>query len=524
MLNAGRIWLARHKQTVNALNVFPVPDGDTGTNMSQTMTVACRELGDGDHAGEVAQRLAQGALMGARGNSGVILSQIWRGFADEVGTSAEITPTLFAAGLQNSADTAYRGVMTPVEGTILSVMRAAAAAAVIGQDEDMLALLDQTLTASRAALAKTPEQLPILKQAGVVDSGGQGLVFLFEGMVRYLRGELLIEEGSAETTPVLTPQALAQPTNGQLVYPYDVQFLLSGDDLNIAQVRQDIGAMGDSTVIVGDAHMIKVHVHVADPGVPLSYGVSLGMIHDVVVENMQEQMEEIISDSHLLDVTLDARQIGVVAVAVGAGLQTAFASLGVAEVIDGGQTNNPSTAEIYQAILRVPSQRVIVLPNNKNILMAAQKAAELSEKQVHVVPTDTIPQGIGAMMNYAPDGELAAVVEGMCAAAEEIISAEITRAVRNVTIDAVDVTAGQLISIVDGKLQAASAVLDDVLLATLAQIDLDERELLTLYYGAEVTEAEAHASALLIEQNYPDLEIEIVNGGQPHYLFILGIE
>lgn len=530
MLKAGRIWLARHKEIVNAQNVFPVPDGDTGTNMSQTMAAACRDLRHGAHAGKMAQRAASGAFMGARGNSGVILSLILRGFAEVVGEHERIDGRLFAAGLRKSAEIAYQGVNAPVEGTILTIIRTAADSATAHKDETFPAIFEKMLIASHAALANTPNQLPILKQAGVVDSGGQGLVYLLEGMVQGWRGEL--QESAEDVSPAsdTTPQALARPTNGQIENRYDVQFLLQGDALNFAQIRQEINAMGDSGVIVGDERLIKVHIHVNDPGKPLSYAVSLGAISDVVVENMQLQMEAIINgendvfDSHMMDAELQAGQIGVVAVAAGAGLRMVLGSLGVSVVVDGGQTNNPSTEEIYAAIERVPSSRIVVLPNNKNIIMTAKAAGALSDKQVVVVPTRTVPQGIGAMIDYAPDGELEDVAKQMEAAAGEIGSAEITRAVRNTTLNGIDVREGELIGIIDGKLNAASTQLSEMIRDTLTHLDMDERELLTLYYGADVTQSDAQTVAQQISQLYPEIEIEIVDGGQPHYFYILGVE
>ncbi len=526
MLQAGRIWLSRHKEIVNAQNVFPVPDGDTGTNMSQTMAVACQALGDSQHAGEVAMRVARGAFMGARGNSGVILSQIWRGFADVVGEHGEIDGKLFAAGLRHSAETAYQSVTNPIEGTILTIIRAAADAATTAQDKPIINLLEQIVTASRSVLAKTPDQLPILKQTGVVDSGGQGLVYLFEGMLKFLQGELLLEDAAMplHSTNALTAQALARPDDGRIANPYDVQFLLHGENLNVTHIRDEIKGMGDSAVIVGDSHTIKVHVHVKDPGVPLSYAVTLGEMTDVVVENMQTQMQEIIADSHIMDAELKTDQIGLVAVALGDGLQSAFRRLGATIIIDGGQTNNPSITEIYDAVEQMHSERVIILPNNKNILMAAEAASTLSRKQVRVVPSQTIPQGICAMIDYAADGVFEIVVERMKIAMEDVSSAEITLASRNATIDSAEVVEGELIAIVNGKLQASGDQLFDVIDETLSHLAIEDCELLTLYYGVDVRMRDAADVAQYIEQLYPEIEVELIRGGQPHYLYILGAE
>lgn len=537
LIFAGLTWLDRHRDHVNALNVFPVPDGDTGTNMLLTMRSAYKRIEDDTeelHIGRMAEKVRRGAMMGARGNSGVILSQIWRGFAESVKEKEEIDAQDFVDAFQNSADVAYNGVITPVEGTILTVSRSIANAAsdAAYHTADLRYMLTQIVEHSQQALAKTPDQLPVLKQAGVVDSGGQGLVYIFEGMLRRAHGERF-EDGEdrlsfrRETT---SAQALARPEDGNIENPYDVQFILLGNNLDVERIRGTIDSMGDSTLVVGDSETIKVHVHVKDPGQPLSYGASLGAITDVVVENMQEQMEEIIaggmkpSANGIQPPTIEPGQIGVVAVAPGKGLRDAFMSMGVCVLINGGQTNNPSTEEIFAAIQDVPSDKVIVLPNNKNILLAAEAARDLSTKNVVVLPTRTVPQGMCAMVGYDRAGELDDVVAAMEESAEDVATAEITTAVRDVTLDGVDVAAGQLISIVDGKLCASGADLTDLLHTTLDNLEMDDCEIVTLYYGADVSAHQAQTIADQIEALYPDVEVELVSGGQPHYHYILGAE
>lgn len=538
---AGLVNLDHHKAHVNSLNVFPVPDGDTGTNMLLTMQSAYSRIEDDTaegHVGRMADRVARGALMGARGNSGVILSQIWRGFAKAVKERETFDTDGLAQALRASADTAYKGVMTPVEGTILTVIRAAADAAVraASRSHDLRDVFEQILDQARRTLATTPDLLPVLKQAGVVDSGGQGLVYIFEGMLRGLRGELAQTPAQptavAPARPVgVTAQELARPSNGRLENPYDVQFILLGRNLDVPEVRRRIDAMGDSTVVVGDHETIKVHVHVKDPGVPLSYGVSLGQITDVVVENMQEQMETIIAagqpgaDAAAPErPTLQPGQVGVVAVAPGPGLAEVFHSLGVTVVVDGGQTNNPSTEELFQALQDVPSDRVILLPNNKNIIMAAEAAGEISPKTVLVVPTRSVPQGIGAMVSYDPNGDLAAVADQMRGAAGHVRTGELTIAVRDVELDGVQVKAGQYIGIVDGRLRASGGDLQTTLSELLPHLDLDDGEIVTLYYGADLDAAGAAAAADLITAEFPHIEIELLYGGQPHYHLIMGAE
>lgn len=541
LARAGLIWLEQNHQHVNSLNVFPVPDGDTGTNMLLTMRSAYARLQDKDeaHAGKVADALAQGALMGARGNSGVILSQIWRGLARGLKDKQHFSAPELAQALQTAADTAYGGVMRPVEGTILTVIRegAAEAADAAAKSLDLRFLLERMLERCRQALDRTPEMLPILKQAGVVDSGGQGLVYVLEGMLRYVNGEMgsLEEAATAVAAPqqaAVTAQELAMPESGHLENPYDVQFILMGQNLNVAEVRARIDAMGDSTVVVGDETTIKVHIHVKDPGEPLSYGISLGHIADVVVENMQMQMEEIVHSAppamtvpaDLPVPTIEPGQIGVVAVAAGKGLAAIFRSLGVAYVVNGGQTNNPSTEEIFQAIQDVPTDKVIILPNNKNIILAAEAARDLSPKEVAVVPTLTAPQGFSSLLAYDPDGDLAATAVAMATCAQEVATGEITRATRSVNLDGVEVKDGQIIGVVNGRLCASGPDMTAVLHQVLAAMALDERELISLYYGADVSAADAAHIAAQIKDTYPDIEVEILPGGQAHYYYILGAE
>ncbi|MCA9979417.1 MAG: DAK2 domain-containing protein [Anaerolineales bacterium] len=526
LIQAGLYWLEQHQQEVNALNVFPVPDGDTGTNMLLTMQSAWKRIANHQsaEAGEVAQELSQGALMGARGNSGVILSQIWRGVAASLKDKETFTAVDLGLALQEAAETAYSGVMKPVEGTILTVVREGAEEAVDAsqKSQDIRFVLRRTLTRSQQALARTPEQLPILKQAGVVDSGGQGLVYVLEGMYKQSLGEFELRETSPNgTTRAVASaadapaQAKAAPEDGHIEHHYDVQFILLGEALDVLKVRETIDAMGDSTVVVGDEKMIKVHVHVDDPGVPLSYGISLGEITDVVVENMQMQMDEIIATAvstssspvPLVPVpppTLKENQIGIVAVAPGMGIANVLRDMGVASVVHGGQTNNPSTEEIYAAVEALPTSQVIILPNNKNILLASEAARDLSEKEVLVLPTRTPMQGISAMLAYQADGDLAEVAEAMQEAASEVATLEITRATRTVELNGVAVAEGNIIGLKDGQLCVAGQDVTAVLQNLLARLDdLDEREVVTLFYGQDVSAGEAENTAVAIQTQYP---------------------
>ncbi|MCA9925297.1 MAG: DAK2 domain-containing protein [Anaerolineales bacterium] len=537
LVHASLYWLEQNHQHVNALNVFPVPDGDTGTNMLLTMRSAYGRIQDSEelHVGKVADKLAHGALMGARGNSGVILSQIWRGLAKGMHGKEQFDAVGLARALNDAADTAYSGVMRPVEGTILTVIRAGAKEAIDAAEKssDLRFMLERVLERCQQSLEKTPDLLPVLKQAGVVDSGGQGLVYILEGMLRYVHGKMdEIKNGNLTATAAVVStapaQAFAVPESGQIENPYDVQFILTGQNLNVDEVRSRIDAMGDSTVVVGDETTIKVHIHVQDPGQPISYGISLGQITDVVVENMQMQMEEIVGDTApnpvLPAVEVQPGQIGIVAVAAGQGLADIFRSLGAAFIVNGGQTNNPSTEEIFQAIQDVPTDRVVILPNNKNIILAAEAARELSPKHVTVIPTRTVPQGLSAMLTYDPDGDLDEISAAMTEASQYVATGEITRATRTVTLDGVEVHEGEIIGLINGRLSTSGPDLDQVLSALLAAMEMDEREIVSLYYGQDVSAAEATAVAQKIEAGYPDVEVELLSGGQAHYFYILGAE
>jgi DAK2 domain fusion protein YloV len=535
LAHAGLQWLEKNQQIVNELNVFPVPDGDTGTNMVLTMRSAFGRIRDSQetHAGRVAGELAHGALMGARGNSGVILSQIWRGLARGLKEHDSFDAEELAKALQEAADTAYGGVMRPVEGTILTVIREGAEEAVDAarKSKDLRFVLERVLERCQQSLRRTPELLPILKQAGVVDAGGQGLVYILEGMLLYVHGQMAeLERHKAEAEAVIPAQALAMPEGGDLENPYDVQFILMGQGLDVLTVRDTIDAMGDSTVVVGDKTTIKVHIHVKDPGQPLSYGSSLGKVTDVVVENMQMQMEAIVNNTTAPiaddppDLAIEPGQIGIVAVASGDGLARVFRSLGAAYIVNGGQTNNPSTEEMLRAVQEIPTDNVIILPNNKNIVLCSEAARDLSPKQVAVVPTQTIPQGISAMLCHNPDGDLSDIASAMEATIPMISTGEITRATRSVELDGVQVNEGELIGLADGRLCVSGTNMAEIIRDVLVGMRMEEREIVTIYYGEDATLADATGAKTQIEQLYPDAEVELLAGGQAYYYYILGAE
>lgn len=539
LAQAGRDWLDRHHALVNQLNVFPVPDGDTGTNMLMTMRNAIKEIetNPSDHVGQVAAQIAHGAMMGSRGNSGTILSQLWQGFAHALKDQKTMTPELLAKSLCEASDTAYRGVIKPVEGTILTVAREAAEAAqeASRDTQDITEVMRRVVARAKDALARTPEMLPILQKAGVVDSGGSGLVYILEGMLLYLQGEEIEVE---EIIPAeVHDLAMALAPEDELGYGYDVQFILKGNDLDVSTVRAAIDQMGWSTLVVGGEDAIKVHVHVHDPGIPLSYAVSLGALSDIIVENMQEQYQDYVRERGPAEtpttapptdfpiIELGPDDIGVVSVASGEGLARVFRQLGAAELVMGGQTNNPSTQEILDAIQRVPTKKVIVLPNNKNIILAAEQAARLATGQtVVVVPTRSTPQGISALLPYDQKGDLETVTRAMIQAKDNVATGEITTATRSVELNGVRVASGQIIGLVDGALTVAGDDLSSVLRATLEHMCSHECELVTLYYGNGIQEAEARRVTDGLSAVYPDQEFEVIYGGQAHYHYILSAE
>lgn len=526
MIQAGLTWLERHQAAINALNVYPVPDGDTGTNMLLTMQSAYAEIKDspGDNVGAMAQKIAKGALMGARGNSGVILSQIFRGMARSLDNEETFNAVQFASALREAAATAYKGVIKPVEGTILTVAREAAEAGVTAAaaSEDLRYILERVTAEARHSVTRTPSLLPVLAEAGVVDAGGQGLFVILEGMLRLMQGEPVTADGaltSAVDLHTLHPE-------GEKGYGYDVQFIIHGENLDLDEIRHTITNMGDSALVVGDSEVIKVHVHVPDPGIPLGYGASQGSLSRVIVENMQEQYQEyIISQTRRPTVSAEAlSKISTVVVASGQGLTKVFESLGASTVVPGGQTMNPSTEDILKAIENAPSNEVIVLPNNKNIVLTAEQAKSLSQKSVEVVPTITIPQGIAALLAFNYQSDLPANAGVMAEAAEGIQTAEITTAVRSVQINGMAVQEGEIIGMVNGALKVKGSTPSEVVMAALEQMDTEQYEIITLYYGESITADEAEQIAAEITARYPDQGIETVDGGQLHYYYIISVE
>ncbi len=534
LTEAALAWLRTNQQIVNALNVFPVPDGDTGTNMVLTMQSAWSEISDsGERSiGKVAHTLAQGALMGARGNSGVILSQLWRGFARTLDNVPEMDAPLFVRALEEARDTAYKGVVRPVEGTILTVAKDIAHAAALAREAGVgscLEILERVVAEAEASVTRTPELLPVLRDAGVVDSGGKGLFILLEGMLRYVYGRPL-DQPLASVTPLsqLNLEEAAEAIEPGQDWEVVIDFR-PGAPLDIQSFYQRLEQMGTSIQVGEGDGMYRMHIHVPDQTEyqPIEYVKGLGAITNIHLENLQLQIDDRTGAQDRRSLRLppvEAGQIAAVAVAPSLGLARVFASLGVAGIVEGGQTMNPSTEEILRSFESLPTDRVILLPNNKNIIMTAKQAAGLTIKQVAVLPSRSIPQGIAAMLALTPEGEFDATVQAMAAALQAVRTGELTVATRSVEIDGVAVREGQVIGLLDGKLVVAGDELIASTLQLLAEACCQEKELITLYYGADLSAAQANQLADRIRAAYPAQEVELIEGGQPHYQLILSIE
>lgn len=527
LIEAALSWLQHHQVVINALNVYPIPDGDTGTNMVLTMQSAWAEIeGSPEHnVGRIAHQMAHGALMGARGNSGVILSQIWRGFARSLDDKAVCDARDLAAACQEASATAYKGVLKPVEGTILTVIREVAreAAHAANETDGLEDMFAQMVLAAHETVALTPSLLDVLREAGVVDAGGQGLFIILEGMLRCLRGEPLGEDLELAEAVDL---AIASLDPGEAGYGYDVQFLLVGQDLDVDTIRHEMTGMGESTLVVGNPSTVKIHIHVGDPGIPISYGSHLGSLRDVVVEDMQAQYRDFIIERDLTAAASpqDPQEIGIVAVAPGEGLARVFQSLGVNAIVLGGQTMNPSTKDLLAAIESLPNERVAILPNNSNIVLAAQQACELSGKTTAVVPSRFVPQGIAALMTINYQADFETNVQEMLGALEEVETGEVTVANRSVTLNGLAVADGQVIGLLNGELTVTDTTVEQVVRNLLKEINTEEREIITLYYGSDVEESEANSLGAALQEEWPEQEIEVVSGEQPHYPYIISVE
>jgi DAK2 domain fusion protein YloV len=534
MFSVGTRWLERAAPEINAINVFPVPDGDTGTNMLLTMRSAVEEGStmNGHGVGAVARSMAYGALMGARGNSGVILSQVWRGFADALEGNETVDGAQLAEALAKAFSTAYAGLVHPVEGTILTVLRAAAEAARLAADTDGTAfvpVLEEVVEAARRSVASTPDLLPVLKEAGVVDAGAQGLYVLLDGALSSLNGKAQEQKDARPVLVVADVEALQKSTSAttqvEVPYGYCTNFVIDGKDIDIDKMSKKLAKMGQSLVIAtgasSDSSVARVHIHSFNPGDVLNFAAKLGTLHQIEVYNMDDQYEEFIK---LQRSRLPQVDTAIVTIASGDGLFDIFNSLGATIVVPGGQTMNPSVRQILQAVDMAPSDNVILLPNNKNIVLTASQVQGVSSKHVSVVPSRTIPQGISALLAFNYDLSADENSLAMTEALQSVTTVEITRAVRRTQMQGMKVRKGQFIAIRNDKeLIAAGDVLDEVVLKALEKSGVSDAELVTLYSGVEVDSAAAEDIASRIRARY-HIEVEMFNGGQPHYDFIISLE
>jgi DAK2 domain fusion protein YloV len=533
MFAAAAAWLEKHADSVNAINVFPVPDGDTGTNMYLTMRSVveeahrCREEG----VGAIMAAMSRGALMGARGNSGVILSQIIRGMARAVGEVEGVDSGTWIHGMEEGAAAAYKAVTKPAEGTILTVMREAGEAgrrAVESGERDIVDVLEATVEAASESLERTPTLLPVLAEAGVVDAGGKGLLVLLDGMTRYLKGEpmeVAVAVGEGEVGQEWLAVTARLHDQEESLYGYCTEFLIDGRELDPDSVRNRMLELGDSVLVVGDERLVRVHVHTDDPGAALSHGTGVGSLLQVKVDNIREQADRFL-EMHEVRATVEAQPeaISTVAVAAGEGMATVFRSVGCTRVVSGGPTMNPSTRDILDAVAACPADDVIVLPNDKNIIMAAKQAVELTEKRLRVVESRSIPQGIAALLALNQDHDLEANVEAMEEARSGVHAVEVCRAVRSTSVGGVRVREGQIIAIVDDELKLGAETAEEGVLRALEGIEAEGASLITLYYGADTRQGQAESLGVRVREALPQYDVEVVYGGQPHYNYIVSVE
>nr|WP_154590920.1 DAK2 domain-containing protein [Streptococcus uberis] len=544
MVQAAATRLGKQAEYVNSLNVFPVPDGDTGTNMGMTMDNGAKEVADkpADTVGEVGQILSKGLLMGARGNSGVITSQIFRGFGQSIKGKTELDGKDLALALQSGVEVAYKAVMKPVEGTILTVARGAASAALKKSDStnDAVEVMASALKGAKKALAKTPELLPVLKEVGVVDSGGQGLVFIYEGFMSALNGDYVASEDFKAT-----PANMAEMINAEhhkavvghvatedITYGYCTEIMVAlrqgptyVKEFNYEEFQGYLSNLGDSLMVVNDDEIVKVHVHTEDPGLVMQEGLKYGSLVKVKVDNMRNQHDAQVEKTNIATKPQEeAKEFGLIAVVAGQGLADIFKAQGVDYIISGGQTMNPSTEDIVKAIEAVNAKQVIILPNNKNIFMAAQSAAEVVDIPARVVETRTVPQGFTSLLAFDTTKTLDDNVADMTASLSEVTSGSITLAVRDTTIDGLEIHENDYLGMVDGKILVSDANLEAALKATFEQMITEDSEIVTIFVGEDGEVPLAEELADYLEEKYEDIEVEIHEGNQPVYPYLMSVE
>ena len=539
--------LDQQKDMVNALNVFPVPDGDTGTNMSLTLNAAVKEVERAENVeiGRLTQLLARGSLMGARGNSGVILSQFFRGFSEGLSkVKHEATGEDIARAFTEASQTTYRAVMKPVEGTMLTVARLTAEAAQEAADEgaDAEAVIKAALLGAQTSLADTPNILPVLKEAGVVDAGGQGLVCIFEGFWAGLTtsAEEMEEIMAEQQTLEADTSILARLDQEVLVNKYCTEFIILGEGIDTEKVRQELATQGDSMIVVGDEQVTKVHIHTDHPGQVLQICGELGNLTEIAIDNMMLQNQEFVShdENHRLDydpsnvvgfpqvasLNSESKSVGIVAVVAGEGLAEIFRSLGVDHVVTGGQTMNPSTADLVEAVNSVNAESVIILPNNKNVIFSAQQVKELVDKKIGVISTRSAPQGISALMYFVEDDSLEENVVAMEGSIGEVKTGEVTYAVRSTVAGDLQIEERDIIGLAEGKIAIVGADPDTVAMDLVRTMVDEDSSVITVYYGEDHSVEDAEKLGSSLQEDFPDCEVEVYSGGQPLYYYIVSVE
>ena len=529
--------LTKHKENINALNVFPVPDGDTGTNMQLTFSSGANEVKniDSKKIGEITKRLAKGLLMGARGNSGVILSQLFRGFAKDTEMKDQLNATDFSSALKKGVETAYQAVMKPVEGTILTVAKDAAEKAVnvAKETNNITDVMKETLEAAKASLNRTPDLLPVLKEVGVVDSGGQGLVYIYEAFLAVLEGKAMedvehLEPSMEDLVSDHHQNVQSQISADEITYGYCTEFMIKRNEsveFDEQNYRAKLSEHGDSLLVISDEQLVKVHIHTEYPGEVMTYSQTFGELINIKIENMREQHAQIVQQEKSEEnKDKERKRFGIITVAAGEGLIQLLKSLGATYVIHGGQTMNPSTEDFLKAIQEANAEKIFILPNNSNIIMAARQAAEVAKEHVAIIPTKTIPQGIASLFVFNEDNDFETNERDMTDAIKRIKSGQVTYAVRDTVVNDVMIKKGDYLSIFEKEIVATSSDRVQALKKLLQQMIDDESELVTIICGEDVNAADVEAVEGLLENEFSDLEFEIHEGNQPVYSFIVAIE
>lgn len=540
MVQMGAHHLFQNADYVDALNVFPVPDGDTGTNMNLSMTSGAKETAahTHEHIGKTAQALSKGLLMGARGNSGVILSQLFRGFGKSIEQLDVLNAKQFADALNYGVETAYKAVMKPVEGTILTVAKDSARKAVeVSEDvDDIRELMEAIVDEAKKSLDRTPDLLPVLKEVGVVDSGGQGLVFVYEGFLASLKGEALPSKTVGSSMDDLVSAEHHMNVQGfmdtaDIEFGFCTEFMVRFEEgkksFDETAFRNDLSEYGDSLLVISDDEIAKIHIHSETPGEVLTYGQQYGDLIKIKIENMRQQHTEIVGEGYSTGAATKKTEVhpyAIVTVAMGTGVSELLKSLGASAVIEGGQTMNPSTEDIVKAVQAVGAERVLILPNNKNIVMAAEQAAEILGIEAAVVPTKTIPQGMAAILAFNPQATVEENKNNMTLAYAHVKTGQVTFAVRDTSIDGVEIKKDDFMALAEGKIVLSKPSLKEVTTSLIKSLMDEESEIVTVIYGEDVSAEDANEFAAFIEAHYKDIEVEVYNGKQPLYPYILSVE